>query len=154
MHLGSFSSPPSILRWTMAAWAAAVAVSGRLRASIRCPLSFPQACVPRKSLSVYIPLSCPLGTGPASCLPAYIMSMHLSLILDQSFLLCLCLLPVKLSPSIYMYLQIYYLGCRLYIMQAPLSIIYLHMYHSCFQPCIIHHLSCCLFDVLYSAVRG
>lgn len=65
-----------------------------------------------------------------------------------------CILSLKLSLSIYVYLHFYYSGIRLYIMQTPLSIIYLHMYHSCFQPSIIHHLSCRLFDVVHSTIRG
>lgn len=57
---------------------------------------------------------------------------------------------VSLHPSICIYTSITH--SHLYIMGAPLSIIYLHMYHSCLQPSIIHHLSCRLFDVLHSAL--
>ena len=59
--------------------------------SVCCLLSFLQSPVSRKSLSVYISLSCLLATGPASDLPAYLGSMRLPLIRDQSFQLPLCL---------------------------------------------------------------
>lgn len=67
-----------------------------------------------------------------SSLKAFIM------VWTQSFLLSLLPgLPPSVSPCVSTHLL---LGSRLYIMQTPLSIIYLHMYHSCFQPFIIHQL--------------
>lgn len=59
--------------------------------SISCLLSFLQSPVPRKSLAVDLSLPGLLATGPASDLPAYLVSMHLSLILDQSLQLPRCL---------------------------------------------------------------
>lgn len=108
---------------------------------------------PRKSFSEYFPLSRLPGTCLASYLPAYLVPGHLSWILDQSSQLPLCLLSLNLSPSINLYVSTHLLLQPLPIHHAaPLSIIYLHMYHSCSQPSIIHHLACRLFDVLHSAM--
>lgn len=91
----------------------------------------------------------------APYLPAFgYQCLYLGSWLSPSSCPCVCCLCNCLPPSIYMYPHIYYSGSRLYIMRAPLSIIYLHMYHSYSRPSIIHHLSCCLFDVLHSAIGG
>lgn len=87
----------------MAVWETAVAVSGRCWVSICCRLFF-FPCA-QESLSAYIPLCCLLGTSPDSYVPAYLVSMHPSQILHQSFQLTLCLLSEKLSPSINLYVS-------------------------------------------------
>lgn len=56
--------------------------------------------------------------------------------------------PPSLSPCVAAHLLP---GSRPYIMQTLLSIIYLHMYHSCFQPSIIHQLLEASFEVPHFA---
>ena len=120
---------PSILRPTTDAWAAAVSVRGRLWMSVHCLLFFSLVPVPRKPFSGHITVSC--LPGPATYPRAYLVSMHLSRILDQSFQLPLCLLFLQLSPSIHLYVSTHLLLTATYTSWGP-------HYPSFICICIIH----------------
>lgn len=139
---------PCILPSTMDSWAEAVCPWKDLDVRslpvvfslVPCPGS-PSLGISLCLVSQVLPLISPPSSITASILDP-----------GSVFQLPLCLLFLQLSPPIHLYVSTHLLlGSRLYIMGAPLSIIYLHMYHSCLQPSIIHHLSCRLFDVLHSA---